>query len=252
MNVLIVEDEIHTASLLKEFVEKNTGYQVLNICDSISVTVNYLKNFASNIDLIFMDVQLADGESFDIFESKNITVPVIFCTAFDEYIMKAFKNNGIDYILKPFKESDIKNALEKVEGLRNALSKGQSQQVESTSTPKSFQQTFLVRKLEKMIPIDISKIALFHLHNEQLNLYSLSGEKFTMFKTMDEVENSINRNDFYRINRQMIINRNAVKDIESYFNRKVIVNFSFQTPKKAIVSRLKVTPFMEWLEHPNP
>ena len=248
MNILIVEDEIHTASLLKEFVEKHEGYQVLNICDSISSSVNYLKNFASNIDLIFMDVQLADGESFEIFSKTEIKVPIIFCTAFDDYILQAFKNNGIDYILKPFKESDIETALHKVEGFRSSLSKGKT---ETFLTPKIKQQTFLVRKLEKMIPIDISRIALFHLYNEQLNLYSLNGEKFTMFKTLDELESNIDKSDFYRINRQMIVNRSAVKDIEPYFNRKVIVNFDFSTPKKAIVSRLKVTPFLDWLERPE-
>lgn len=251
MNILIVEDEIHTASLLKEFVEKNSGYQVLNICDSISSTVHYLKNFASNIDLIFMDVHLADGESFEIFTKTEIEAPIIFCTAFDDYILQAFKNNGIDYILKPFKETDIENALLKVEGLKSSLSNRNSKQTESLSMSKKLQQTFLVRKLEKMIPIDISKIALFHLYNEQLNLYSLTGEKFTMFKTMDELESSVDSSNFYRINRQMIVNRNAVKDIEPYFNRKVIVNFDFPIPKKAIVSRLKVTPFLDWLEHPQ-
>lgn len=251
MNILIVEDEIHTASLLKEFVEKNDGYQVLNICDSITSTVQYLKNFASNINLIFMDVQLADGESFEIFSRTEITVPVIFCTAFDDYILRAFKNNGIDYILKPFKESDIEHALSKVEGLRNSLSEGSQKSSTSLSPPETGQQTFLVRKLEKMIPIDSSRIALFHLYNEQLNLYSLVGEKFTMFKTMEELESSISKSYFYRINRQMIVNRNAVKDIEPYFNRKVIVNFSFPIPKKAIVSRLKVTPFLDWLERPE-
>jgi DNA-binding LytR/AlgR family response regulator len=198
-----------------------------------------------------MDVQLADGESFEIFTMTEINVPVIFCTAFDDYILRAFKNNGIDYILKPFKESDIENALLKVEGLRSSLSKGKSNLSKTASTPKKLQQTFLVRKLEKMIPIDISKIALFHLYNEQLNLYSLTGEKFTMFKTMDELESTVDSSGFYRINRQMIVNRNAVKDIEPYFNRKVIVNFDFTTPKKAIVSRLKVTPFLEWLERPS-
>ncbi|RNC83775.1 MAG: DNA-binding response regulator [Balneola sp.] len=247
MNVLIIEDEFHTAGLLKEFIETNPGYLVVNICDSVSSSVNYLKNFSSNIDLIFMDVQLADGESFEIFSKVEFQIPVIFCTAFNEYILKAFKNNGIDYILKPVKETDIQSALLKMESLRKSLSK--------ESIPETSQvlpQTILVRKMEKMIPIDISRIGFLHLYNETLNLYSLVGEKFTLFKTMDEMVSKLDQHQFYRINRQMIINRQAIKDIEPYFNRKVIVNFEFSTPKKAIVSRLKVSAFMEWLEHSNP
>lgn len=247
MNVLIIEDEFHTAGLLKEFIESKPDYQVVNICDSVSSSVNYLRNFASNIDLIFMDVQLADGESFEIFSEIEFQIPVVFCTAFDEYILKAFKNNGIDYILKPVKEEDVRNALLKMESLKKSLSK-EPGPVASPVLP----QTILVRKMEKMIPIDISRIGFLHLYNEQLNLYSLIGEKFTLFKTMDEMASKLDQNQFYRINRQMIVNRAAIKDIEPYFNRKVIVNFEFPTPKKAIVSRLKVSAFMDWLEHPNP
>ncbi len=247
MNVLIIEDELHTAGLLKEFIESKPDYQVVNICDSVSSSVNYLRNFSSNLDLIFMDVQLADGESFEIFSEIEFQIPVVFCTAFDEYILKAFKNNGIDYILKPVKETDVQNALLKMESLKKSLS--------NEPVPKASQvlpQTILVRKMEKMIPIDISKIGFLHLYNETLNLYSLVGEKFTLFKTMDEMASKLDQHQFYRINRQMIVNRQAIKDIEPYFNRKVIVNFEFPTPKKAIVSRLKVSAFMDWLEHPNP
>ncbi len=246
MNVLIIEDEFHTAGILKEFIESQPGYQVVNICDSVSGSVKYLTSFSSNLDLIFMDVQLADGESFEIFSEIEVRTPVVFCTAFDEYILKAFKNNGIDYILKPVKEEDVQKALLKVESIKNSFSK----EISAKNTGV-FPKTFLVRKMEKMIPIDVSKIALFHLYNEQLNLYSFVGEKFTLFKTMDEISSKLDLSQFFRINRQMIVNRNAIKDIEPFFNRKVIVNFDFSTPKKAIVSRLKVSPFMDWLEHPG-
>jgi len=114
MNVLIIEDELKTAILLKELIESNPNYYVDTIIDSVEKSVSYLKKEQDNIDLLFLDIQLADGQSFKIFEQIQIDIPVVFCTAYDEYVLQAFKNNGIDYILKPFEDKDIHNALEKI------------------------------------------------------------------------------------------------------------------------------------------
>ncbi|EAY24579.1 LytR/AlgR family response regulator transcription factor [Microscilla marina] len=261
MNVLVVEDERRTAELLTEFIEAKATYLVVQVLDSVEATVNYLKKHQTQIDIMFLDIQLADGQSFVVFEQVEVTIPVIFCTAYDEFVMKALKNNGIDYILKPFKEQDIYQSLAKVQNLQQALGKNHpnipqvAQQILAQAPypadQPTLQRSFLVRYRDKMVPVEVTKIAFFHLDNDTVHVYGFDGEKQAIFKRLDEIEAVIDRQLFFRINRQMIVNRVAVKDIEPYFNRKMVVNLHFAIPDKAIVSRLKVTPFLEWLERPR-
>jgi two-component system response regulator LytT len=249
MNILIIEDEKNTAVLLKEFIEQHPNYLVANICDSIEDSVNYLHKNQAKLDLIFMDIQLADGESFEIFEQIEVTIPVVFCTAYDSFTLKAFKNNGIDYILKPVKEHDIKQAIAKIEQLKNKFATNPINLIKDLlSKDKAYQTSFLVRFRDKMHPVSVSDIALAFLDNEVVYLFNFKGEKHIVSKKLDEIENALSPQQFFRINRQMLINREAIKEIETYFNRKVIAHLSIETPEKAIVSRLKVSPFLSWME----
>ena len=251
MNVLVIEDEKKTAVMLKEFIEQHPDYLVVQICESIEESVLYLQKHQSKLNLIFMDIQLADGQSFEIFNQIQVTIPVIFCTAYDEFTLKAFKNNGIDYILKPFKEDDIQKALAKVETLKSTFSTNTlaNTTIQNLFGKEQFQTSFLVQHKEKMYPILVSDIAIAYLENEAVYLYNFKGERHVIFKTLDQFESAVSPQQFYRINRQTIINRAAVKEIEPYFNRKVIVHVTLPFPEKPIVSRLKVTPFMEWIEN---
>lgn len=249
MNILIIEDEKDTAVLLKEFIEQHPQYLVTNICDSIEDSVNYLQKNQAKLDLIFMDIQLADGESFEIFEQIEVTIPVVFCTAYDSFTLKAFKNNGIDYILKPVKEYDIEQAIAKIEQLKNKFVSNPITQIKDLlSKDQAYQTSFLVRFRDKMYPVLVSDIAFAYLDNGVVYLFNFKGEKHIILKTLDEIENVVSPQQFFRINRQMIINRDAVKEIESYFNRKVVARLSIDTPEKAIVSRLKVPLFLSWVE----
>ena len=121
MNVLIVEDESHTASLLQEIIEQDPDFIVLEKQESVLDTVEYLSKYQKNIDLLFFDIQLADGKSFEIFKHVDVVKPIVFCTAYDEYTLQAIKNNGIDYVLKPFKEEEIHAALQKYKRLLHNL-----------------------------------------------------------------------------------------------------------------------------------
>jgi two-component system response regulator LytT len=254
MNILIVEDEIKTAELLKELIESKPDFLVASVQDSIEGTVSYLQKNQQKIDLIFLDIQLADGQSFEIFNHIHINIPVVFCTAYDEYLLQAFKKNGIDYILKPFEDDDIFSSLEKVIKLKNSLSKDSFSAVENIQAllkeEKKFQNSIIAYVGKKMIPIAMDTILLFHLENEAVNIYSSNNQKYLVFKRMDDIQSVIDDNQFFRINRQMIINRKAIKEIEPYFNRKVIVKMTIPFPEKAIVSRLKVSTFLNWLEKP--
>jgi two-component system response regulator LytT len=185
-----------------------------------------------------MDIQLADGSSFDIFRQVTITAPVIFCTAFDTHLLDAFKSNGIDYILKPFHEKDIEQAFNKLQQLRNSVLPG----------PDRLQSSFLVKFREKMYPVAIKDVAAVALESEVVYLYTFNKEKHALFKTIDEVEATLDPQSFFRINRQMILHRDAIHEMEPFFNRRVIVNLKVPTTVRPLVSRLKVGPFLSWVE----
>ena len=251
MNILIVEDEQRTALMLKEFIEWHPTYRVVSICDSIEMTVAYLREQQQNLDVIFMDIELSDGQCFEIFDKIAVNLPVVFCTSYDEFALKAFKNHGIDFIVKPFNIEDIRETIAKIEALKGNFTHQtyQNPNIKAALTQKEPPQTsFLIRFREKMYPVAVSDIAFIALEHETAYLYNFKGEKHPIFKSLDEIENAIPPKQFYRINRQMIVNRNAIKEIEPYFNQKLVVQLTIQTTEQALVSRLKVAPFLSWLE----
>ena len=251
MNILIVEDEPRTARLLKEFIESADEKNiVLEICDSVESTVSFLNNNSQRLDLLFMDIQLADGSSFDIFRQVAVTTPVIFCTAFEDHLLEAFKSNGIDYILKPFHEKDIDQAFKKLEQIRHSMLATPALAARLDQLiPSGRQQTsFLVKFREKMYPVPVKEVAAVALENEVVYLYTFNKDKHAVFRPIDEVEAALDPQVFFRINRQMILNRDAILEMEPFFNRRVIVNLKVTTAEKPLVSRLKVTPFLDWVE----
>ncbi len=249
MNVLIVEDEKHTAQLLKEIIEQDDDFLVTATLESIAETVAFLTKHHSKIDLIFLDIQLADGHSFAIFQYIDVAIPVIFCTAFDDYTLAAIQNNGINYILKPFREEEIHAALTRYKNLVASFSqKAINPALFAPAREKSYQESFLTQHREKSIVIYTKDIAAITIEYELVQLYTFSGERHPLLKNLEYIESVCNPHQFYRINRQMLINRNAIRSIEPYFNRKVVVKLVVPLAETPIVSRLKVTAFKAWLE----
>jgi two-component system, LytTR family, response regulator LytT len=251
MRILIVEDEHKTSVLLKEMIEVYPNYTVIGICDSIEATVSYLQIHQQNLDIVFMDIQLSDGQCFEIFDKITVNLPVVFCTAYSEYALKAFKNQGVEYILKPFEKKDIHNAILKIEAFKGSFTKQAFQNLhlnEAMIKVKTYQTSFLIRLREKIYPVFVADIAFVYLENEVVYLHSFKGEKYPVAKTLDEIENVISPQQFYRINRQMIINRMSIKEIETYYNQRVIVHLTVSTHEQALVPRLKVPLFLNWLE----
>lgn len=246
MNILIVEDELHTANLLKEIIEDSGDFLVVNIVESIVDAVDYLVKHQHNLHLLFFDIELSDGLSFDIFNHVDIITPVVFCTAYDDYAMKAIKNNGIDYILKPFRNEEINSALEKYKTLQANLST--KTLVEFNKLAPSFQQNFLSQFKDKTIVFKVDEIACFIIQNEVTYLHSFNGKKSPVFKKIEYIESVCDPKQFFRINRQMLVNRAAITSYQPYFNRKIILNISAKVDEKPIVSRLKVSEFKKWLE----
>ncbi|MBP1612863.1 MAG: hypothetical protein H6Q13_311 [Bacteroidetes bacterium] len=249
MNVLIVEDEKFTAQLLKEMIEEDSDFLVTTILGSIVKAVQFLSKHQNKIDLIFLDIQLEDGYSFEIFKHIDVTIPVIFCTAYDEYTLQAIKNNGIEYILKPFKEGEIQAALTKFKRLVGSIqAKSSALAFVPVQQANTYQESFLTQLREKSFVVYIKDVAVFALEFETVYMYTSDGKKYPLFKNLEYVEKVCNPQVFFRINRQMIVNRAGVISIQAYFNRKIVVHLKVQLPEKAIVSRLKVSSFKEWLE----
>ena len=250
MNVLIVEDEFHTSSFLKKIIEKDKDFKVVGVIESITDAVFYLSNYQNNLDLLFFDIQLSDGHSFEIFRHIDVFKPVVFCTAFDEYSMEAIKNNGIDYILKPIDERDVRNSLIKYKKLLFHLNSNHETFFEfKEDKPKSFQQKYLSPFKDKTVVLKKDDISLFSLENEILYIYTFDNKKYPLFKKIEHVESVSDPKTFYRINRQMIVNRESIVSFQTYFNRKVVLELRVDIEKKVVVSRLKVTGFKRWLEN---
>lgn len=249
MNILIVEDEQYTAELLKDIIERDTDFSVVKILASIEETVHFLRKNSASINLIFLDIELADGHSFEIFKHIDLAIPVIFCTAYDEFALQAIQNNGIDYILKPFKDEAIYQALGKYKKLIGTIKNRIIHQFDLLDTiSNTYQDHFLTQYREKSIIIYTKDIALFSIEYETIFIYTNDGKKYPLYKRMDYFESVCNPNHFYRINRQILVNKNAVLSFEAYPNRKILLHLTIPFAEKVIVSRLKVSNFKKWLQ----
>ncbi|HMG08530.1 MAG TPA: LytTR family DNA-binding domain-containing protein [Mucilaginibacter sp.] len=252
MNIIIIEDEIKAAkSLAAMITEIKPAAKILAQIQSIERAVSY---FSENEqpDLIFMDVQLADGICFEIFKAVKITCPVIFCTAFDEYSLEAFKSNGIDYVVKPISKENIVTAFKKVDELKNffqqSLTPNIGDLLARLGNPEG-KKSFLVSKHNKYITVPTDSIAFFYIRNETTTIMSFDQQEYAVAQSMDHVHSLLSPNQFYRLNRQYLINFAAVKEIERYFARKLFVRLVIPTPDKLLVNKEKINSFLSWLEN---
>jgi len=217
MKIVIIEDELLTAKDLAECIAKaEPAAQIIATLSSVKEAIAFFKE-NDEPDLIFSDIQLGDGVSFEIFNTLKKTIPVIFCTAYDEYALNAFKAAGIDYILKPFTVKTITAALEKYNAFKNKFSSSTTTDYNSMATVmdnirKQKQQCLLVYYKEKILPVMVADIALLYLQNDTTHLLTFNKQQYFIDKTLEEIENTV-ASDFYRANRQYLVNRKAIKDI---------------------------------------
>lgn len=253
MKIAIIEDEKLTAKDLENIIlEVMPSAEIIAVLYSVSQAVAYFKQNKAP-DLIFSDIQLGDGLSFDIFKEININTPIIFCTAYDEYALNAFKINGIDYILKPFDQSAIQSALEKYMDLSKAFENTNKQHIslediqELVNNLKPIRTSnILVNHKEKIIPIKIGNIAVFYIENQATYLRTLSGESYFINKTLDQLEQLVGE-QFFRASRQYLINKEAVSNASHQLSRKFSVHLKIQFDHSITVSREKLSDFMMWL-----
>lgn len=252
MTIVLIEDEQLTAEDLAEVIlEAEPGAEIVAALSSVEEAIRYFSSRPAP-DLIFSDIQLGDGLSFDIFQAVELRVPVIFCTAFDEYAIKAFNANGIHYVLKPFNLQKIRAAFDKYRQLRHSFS-GWSRSFEETlrmlsgqNPPQSRPNSVLVYYQDKVIPIRLEDIALFYIKNEATHLYTFDNKTYVINKTLDELQ-QLDEVLFYRANRQFILNRNAVREASNYLSRKVSVSLNVPFPESITISKEKITAFFDWL-----
>jgi two-component system response regulator LytT len=251
MKIVIIEDEGLVADDLELNIRKLVD-EPLDIVQirSVKEGIAYF-SVNKNTDLIFSDIQLGDGLSFEIFIAEPVTAPVIFCTAYDEYALDAFKANGIDYILKPFTRQTLDNALQKYKQLKKIFSTEQAPQFDALMQLLAGKETqkaasVLVYQLDKIIPINLDDIAMFYLANEVTHLLTFSGKTFYPNKTLDDLE-KLCGNSFFRANRQFLVCRKTIVDVSSFFSRKLSLNLNIPFNEKVIVSKNKAAQFLNWL-----
>ncbi|MDP2386521.1 MAG: LytTR family DNA-binding domain-containing protein [Bacteroidota bacterium] len=254
MKIVIIEDEQFTAEdLASTVMELRSNYQVVKILSSIKEAKVYFSKHA-DFNLIFSDIHLGDGLSFEIFKSIPIKVPVIFCTAYDNYAIDAFKANGIDYVLKPINKKSISEAIEKFERLSTPvleINPGMAELLElfQSKSPENKNNTsILVHVKDKIIPIKTEDIAVFFIRNEGTSILDFTGKIYSIDETLEEIE-LLNSTTFFRANRQFIVNRKAVKDAAQHFSRKLILNLSIPFSEQITISKEKTPQFLKWLKN---
>jgi DNA-binding LytR/AlgR family response regulator len=251
MQIVILEDEAKTASDLKEtLIYIDRSIEIVKMIDSIEASVDYFQKNGMP-DILFADIQLADGLSFELFKTVTITCPVIFCTAFDEYAIEAFKTKGIAYILKPFDEESIRKSLDKVKQLeqhfmsQNSLLKNIG---EVLLRQKAHKAAFLIAYQGKIIPVSTSDIACFYIVDEMVYLHTFANKKYMTDYSLDEIERMVDPNQYYRANRQFILHFNAIVEVEPFFARKLMVKVGVNVPNNIIISKAKASEFLDWME----
>lgn len=254
MKVIIVEDEYFTARSLQSLLtETAPEIEVLTILQSIEECVDWFDNNPQP-DLAFMDIHLADGQVFSLFDRVEVSCPIIFTTAYEEYALKAFEVNSIDYLLKPVKKKDLQRALDKIKLFATDDRKVDNQAImakmmealgESSSNYKSH---FLIPYRDKLLPVSVDRIAYIRSENKGAVLVTTGNKEYFMDLSLDRIVRELNPKHFYRANRQYIVAHDAIESMSVWFGGKLTVSLYVDTPEQIIVSRARNKEFKEWYQ----
>ncbi|UHG90490.1 LytR/AlgR family response regulator transcription factor [Spirosoma oryzicola] len=258
MNALIVEDEeLAVRKLQKLLHDVAPTLNIVGVTASIDDTVNWLEDRRTSgqpePDLIFLDIELADGQSFEIFERTPVRSTVIFTTSYDEYALQAFKVNSIDYLLKPVQRDDLQRSLQKYEALRGRPVDDPAQNIEKLlqqiqrQAPRDYRQRFLVRQGQRLLSVEVGEIAYFYTEDRYSFFSTHTGQKFLVDYTLDELADSLDPGRFFRINRGVLVTHQAVDQMQPYFGNRLALNLRPTFDKEALVSREKVSDFKTWM-----
>jgi DNA-binding LytR/AlgR family response regulator len=251
MNVILVEDELSaTQNMLAFFNEFNTQINVVTCLESIEEAVKWIQSNPKP-ELGFFDIQLADGVSFEMFDKIEISFHIVFMTAFNEYAIRAFKVNSLDYILKPIKKSDVEFAINKYQNSQKQTfvdKKILDVNHMLTNKAASERKTILIRKHDGLTPISVSDFALFYIEHGIIYGLTFTEEKFVIDETLGVLENKLNQSDFFRANRQCIASRKTIFEVSNYFNRQLVLKTKPKIEEHLLISKARVNIFRQWLE----
>ncbi|MBC8173202.1 MAG: response regulator transcription factor [Chitinophagales bacterium] len=247
LKVVIIEDEIIAAEYLERLIkEYDASISIIKKLDSVSTSTAWLAN--NEADLLFVDIHLADDLSFKIFEQIDIDTPVIFTTAYDQYAIKAFKLNSIDYLLKPIDKRELFAALDKFKSLRqNAPPDIRSLLQHLHATKLKYQERFLVSTGQKLKSLPVEEVAYFFAEQKLVFITASDGKQYIVDQSLDKLEPQLNPETFFRINRQFIVSFVSIKNMISYSKSRVKIELQPQTDKETIVSVERSSAFKEWL-----
>jgi len=256
MNILIVEDEeLAVKKLQKTLQSLGEDIDIVGTTDSIASTVHWLQTNPAP-ELILMDIELADGQSFEIFNLTEVKSPVIFTTSYDEYALKAFKVNSVDYLLKPVQKDELESAIAKFKNFRQAFTDPQKEDLKISNLVRELQQTlqvkeyrkrFLVKHVQKLVSVEIQDIAYFYSDDRLSFFKTFDDKKYILDYTIDEVENMVDPGDYFRINRGFLVSVKCIDQINDYFGNRLKLNLKPTIDKEALVSREKVSEFKNWM-----
>lgn len=253
MKAVIIEDETAAALNLRAILQEvASDVQVAEVIESVGESVAYLST-GPDIDLIFMDIHLADGDAFRIFDSVEVAAPVIFTTAYDQYALEAFKVNSIDYLLKPINASDVRRALDKLYRLTRGERRDYGARVQALAAQRTrCEEVFLVHVRDKIIPLRREEIAYCYTFNEKVTACTFDGTVYPLDKTLEALQTLLPEADFFRANRQFIVARRAVKEIAVWFGSRLALNLLVEPPERIIVSKARAPEFKTWLRAVHP
>ena len=251
MKALLIEDETAaTRNLAAVLREVAPGVQIVATLESVAESIEWLRSNPQP-DLLFMDIHLADGDSFRIFGAVEVTAPVIFTTAYDRYALEAFKVSSIDYLLKPINADDVRRALEKLRRLTSGERLDYGSRVRSLAAQRQ-EEVFLVRVRDRIIPLQRDRIAYCYTSNEKVTACDFDGETYPLDKTLEALQALLPERDFFRANRQFIVARRAVKEIAVWFGSRLTLHLTVDTPERIVISKARVPEFKTWLRAVHP
>lgn len=251
MKVLIVEDELAASDNLTYLLHAiNKNIEVVKVLDSVKSSIDFF-SAPHEAELVFMDIHLADGISFEIFEQASIDIPVVFTTAYNQYALKAFKFNSIDYLLKPIDKDELADALQQFI-VQNKEKRIDDRQVKGLldllqTRRKNYKTTFLVSHRDQLIPLKTENIAYFKIDTGVVKAVTPNNASYSVDDKLEEIEEELDPDLFYRANRQFIIKKEAVVTLKTYFNGKLIVVVNPVCDERIIVSKAKATEFKDWM-----
>ncbi|WP_299529528.1 LytTR family DNA-binding domain-containing protein [Ulvibacterium sp.] len=248
MHILIIEDEQRAAAQLQRMLKTcDFNFHLLGILDTVEDAVRWFQENTTP-DLVFMDIQLADGLSFEIFQKIDVKAPIIFTTAFDQYAIQAFKVNSIDYLLKPIQKDDLSLALDKFarSNTSTTFAPGVLKQLLGSLQVRQKREGLLVKEGNGFVQIKTSEL-LYCYSEDSITFGVTVNKRFIIEETMDELFSSLDQNEFYRINRGQIIAKTAIQKINPYFNHRVKLSISNPRDQEFIVSRPKTSDFKKWM-----